>query len=409
MKRLHDPDNINSHINRRDFLRAGALVGGAAAAGLTPSGLLAQEKKKASPFATDNAPVDPNTIKTNIDTAMAVPKSAIATPGLYPGRVTEVHHPESATGINVNPELVPLMLTTGMKNLTGADKEKDAWAALFKPEDVVGITPNPVGGRFIGTTHFMVQAVIKGLESAGVPRSNIIIWDHYEDQLRAWGYSEKDYPGIAQECHHYTVKEGEKSVPKGLDRLDMDVFYEADYTLPEDKNPLMYMINHGTKSYYPKVITQKVDKIINIPVLKHHSRSLATMAMKNLSFAATSNCIRGHDFIDRYIAETCAFPAIRDKTVLNIMEAFRAQYDAGPGFSGKHVWNDNRLYLSTDMVAIDTIGYEVLWKKRVEAGVSKAGEKEAVFKVHDMLVRAEKLDLGIHKSKPIDHRIVNLT
>jgi hypothetical protein len=60
------------------------------------------------------------------------------------------------------------------------------------------------------------------------------------------------------------------------------------------------------------------------------------------------------------------------------------------------------------MVAIDSVGYEVLWNKRVEAGVSKSDDKDALFKFHDMLMRAEKLGLGVHKSKPKNHRIVNL-
>src|SRR5687768_12921897 len=68
-------------------------------------------------------------------------------PGIYPGKVVRLHSPrciDELTGV-VNPGEVKRMINQGMRNLTGASSDRDAWAQLFSPADVVGIKVNCSG------------------------------------------------------------------------------------------------------------------------------------------------------------------------------------------------------------------------------------------------------------------------
>lgn len=379
-------------------MHTAALAG---AAVLAPVHLLAQEQEKEEdPF---KGP-DPVTIKTNISAAQAVPKTGISMPGPYPGVVSEVFHSGAVANGQADAGIAAAMLAAGMKSLTGARDERDAWSELFSPNDYIGIKVNPVGGKIAGVTHELTNAVIASLESIGVPRSKIIFWDHYKDDLFRMGFNPDNYPGIEFHCHHYFVTEGEKKIGKGEEFLDKNVFYEADFTIPDEQNELNYMLTGGSKSYYPKILTQGVDKIINIPVLKHHVASFTTGAFKNLAYGATNNCVRGHFFIDRYNTEVCAFPPIRDKTVLNIMDALRGQYAGGPATNAGYVWYYNSVLVATDPVALDSTGFDILLEKQLEKELITREKAQEIIKKYDFLARAENLGLGIYKSRPIDHR-----
>jgi hypothetical protein len=53
--------------------------------------------------------------------------------------------------------------------------------------------------------------------------------------------------------------------------------------------------------------------------------------------------------------------------VLNIMDTLRGQYDQGPVPAPQFVWPLERLYVASP-VAMDTVGFETLLAKQIEAG-----------------------------------------
>jgi uncharacterized protein (DUF362 family) len=296
------------------------------------------------------------------------------------------------------------MLAAVMKSLTGAGSSQMAWSAFVEPEDTVALKVNPVGGAVCGTTHVLTRAVIAAIEAAGVKRKNILFIEHYESALRRWGYDRDRYPGIEAASLQWTTTRGDREISKGADDLDKESYYECDFVIPDEDNYLDQMLNGGKRSYFPKVLTQRIDKIISIPALKHHRMSYATLGLKNLAFGLTSNCMRGHKFIDRYTADVCAFPPIRDKAVLTILDGLRGQYDKGPRSSPPHVWAADTIMVSSDAVALDTVGFNLIAAKRVEMGVESKDEAEAAAARHDFLVRAENLGLGVHRGGPIFRR-----
>jgi len=335
-------------------------------------------------------------------------------PGLYPGVVSEVHLPGAVRELQPVPGAAKRMLAEAMKALTGDQDERDAWRRFVSPGERIGIKFNPVGHRISGVTWDVIAAVVEGMEAAGIPRKDMLVWHRFNDEHAQTYIPEKAHPGVeAYLLNWFIVKDG-KNTPGGFERWDTEVFYEADISLPDEQNYLEEMFHGGDKSYYPKILTRPgkeggLDKVINIPVCKHHGVPFITMALKNLAFGSITNCPRGHYFIERFIPEICAFPPLRDKVVLNIMDGLRAQYDRGPVPAPQFVWPLERLYVSTDPVAMDSVGFDLLLAKQLETGRMTEDKLEAFHKRHYGLAVAENLGLGIHKSRPIETRLTQLT
>jgi len=82
-ERNYQSMNSRFHVNRRDFIKTGSIVGTGLLLG-TPS-MWAQEKKQA------------DKPKTNIDEALKIPRTKHSLPGPFPGKVIKVHNPNAMT------------------------------------------------------------------------------------------------------------------------------------------------------------------------------------------------------------------------------------------------------------------------------------------------------------------------
>jgi uncharacterized protein (DUF362 family) len=158
------------------------------------------------------------------------------------------------------------------------------------------------------------------------------------------------------------------------------------------------MINEGKHSYFSKICTQHVTKIINVPILKNAGPTV-TLCLKNLAFGSISNTSRLHK---QLWAETCAevpaFAPLRDKVVLNIVDGIRGCYDGGPAANPEFITNYNTLLVGTDPVAVDRIGYDIVFKKRVAMKI----QKEDSPKARVFMELAQNLGLGVADIAHID-------
>ncbi len=94
-----------------------------------------------------------------------------------------------------------------------------------------------------------------------------------------------------------------------------------------------------------------VDKMINIPVVKHHSLSKATIAMKNLYGILGGRRNQLHQKIDESIVDLAAFM----RPTLTIIDATRVLMSNGPsGGSLDDVKTFNTVLGGTDQVALDS-------------------------------------------------------
>lgn len=97
----------------------------------------------------------------------------------------------------------------------------------------------------------------------------------------------------------------------------------------------------------------EVDKVINCPILKHHSLARLTMGMKNLMGLVGGDRARLHWHLDQAIVDLAAF----FKPTLVVLDAVRILTANGPqGGSLQYVKQLNTVAMSSDQVAIDAIG-----------------------------------------------------
>jgi uncharacterized protein (DUF362 family) len=186
--------------------------------------------------------------------------------------------------------------------------------------------------------------------------------------------------------------------------IDKNWYYWADTEEKYDAETLPYMINEGKYSYFSNIVTQKVDKIINIPILKNAGPTV-TLCLKNLAYGSVSNTGRLHKQLwSDTCAEVCAFPPLRDKVVLNIVDGIKGCFDGGPGVNEQFITEYKTILVGTDPVAVDRIGYEIVLKKRLAEKI----QKEESPRGQEYLKLAENLKLGIADLNKIELKNINL-
>ena len=385
---------LDLRLERRDFLKigGGSLLGAGLLLGTPP--LFGQEAAKVEP------PAKP---KTNIDEALAVPRTKYSLPGLFPGKVVAVKNDQAMNEGGVNGAVVADMFEKGMHALTGKSLAKSS-KLFFSKKDIVGIKVNPVGAGLIATRLEVVDAVIAWLRQGGLPAANIVIWDRFDYMLADAGFTPARYPGIgieglqtmdeaaaegrSQDDNRWLDKDGRHVSEKNF---DLDAYYFADVEAPQDKPYLNQHVFNGKYSYFGKLLTKKLTKIINVPVFKNTGNGIS-MATKNLGYGAVCNTNRLHKplFFD-VCTEVLAFPAVRDKLVLNITDGLRAQYDGGPGPLAQATWFLNTLYFASDPFALDMTCHNLILQKRKEMKVAVNEHP----KYSEYLRYAQRLGLGI--------------
>jgi uncharacterized protein (DUF362 family) len=376
-------------FSRRKFFASAAMV--AAGAALVPR-LIPQEKVQDE----KPTPPPPAEIKTNIDEVRKIPRVETSLPGKYPGKVVRVKTGANPVGQKIDGARVRKEMSAGMAELTGEKNLGKAWKKFVGPKDVVGIKVNPIGEAILSTKPEVVDAIIEGLLAAGVAKANIVIWDRRLFQLEAAGFTAARFPGVRILGTEMKGPNGEFYDDKGelwaKDNIDREALpYVADVEQKYDKETLGYMINEGKSSYFTKIVTETVTKIVNVPILKN-AGATATCCLKNLSYGALSNTGRLHKLWMKSVAEPCAFPVLRDKVVLNIVDGLQACYDGGPGANPKFIYDANVLLFGSDPVAVDAVAHDIIVKERMARGTQQvdARGRSAAF-----LDIAEGLGLGV--------------
>jgi uncharacterized protein (DUF362 family) len=343
---------------------------------------------------------------TNISDAAKTARKPGSMPGRFPGKVVIARDPNSVIDDVPVESVAYAMIAKSMLELTGAARTEDAWRLFVSPGEKIGLKVNPVAGRLLSTSHAVVQSVVRQLTESGIDRKDILIWDRRDMELKDTGFTTENYPGITirgTECQDsggsFTDENGKLY---GERNIDKEWYYWADVEGEYDAETMPYMINGGKYSYFTKIVTREVDKIINIPVLKNAGASI-TNAMKNLAFGSVTNTGRLHASLwNETCAEVCAFSPLRDKVVLNISDGLRGCFNGGPGASPQFICNYNTILVSSDPVAMDRIAYDIVAAKRIEEGI----QREPTPGVLSFLSMASSLGLGIADKERIDLRIV---
>lgn len=301
-------------------------------------------------------------------------KTRWSAPGLFPGRVVRVEHPGSIISRAYQREPVEQMMRRGMMELTGAPDSTAAWRMFFEPGDVVGIKLNPVSRPYVISSPEVVQAIVAGLESAGIPRKNIVAYDRYKQEFYAAGFDKWLPEGVriawAADYNDRTQQR--------IDGYDPDHYMDMQLTLPG----FDLSNDRARRSYAAQFITRDVTKLVNLCLLKHHQSAGITFALKNLSHGLVNNVNRSHsspmlNACGAFIPAAVSIPVIRNKAVLHIGDAVQALAHGGPVMNPrrqKYVWEHKTMFFSTDPVALDKIGWEELDARRVATGMKPLAE-----------------------------------
>ena len=303
----------------------------------------------------------------SVSRAPAATAGKLGIPGPYRGRVVAVEHPGSIVSGQYQAAAVRQMMDQGMTQLTGAPTATEAWRAFFEPGEVVGIKVNPVGQPYLISAPEVLHAIIDGLKSAGIKAPDMVVYDRYRREFLSAGFDKWLPEGVRWTFATEVSQEYQ---------LDMDG-YDADHYMemalvsskgdPQDR--------HQRRSYVAKFLTQQIDKLVNLCVLKHHQSAGVTLALKNLSHGLVNNVSRSHisrslNVCGAFIPAVVEVPIIRRKVVLNILDGIQGAYHGGPGRKvGKYLWDHKTMYFSTDPVAMDKVCWQVIDEQRGRMGM----------------------------------------
>jgi len=296
--------------------------------------------------------------------------SKLSMPGPYPGRVVSVHHPGSIIENQFQAEPVQQMIDRGMMELTHAEAPVEAWREFFEPGDVVGVKLNGAGRPYVISDAPVLHSIIRGLESAGVKRQDIVCYDRWKTAFDASGFESWLPEGVRWT---YASPKGVR-IQLDMDGYDRDVFMELPLVHPDYKSEYDLSDSHPRRSYVAKFLTQDVNKMINVPLLKHHQSAGVTLALKNMSHGLVNNVSRSHvtttaNACGIFIPAVVDLPVIREKCILHILDGVKGAYHGGPNAKVRdYTWAHNTMYFATDPVSLDKVGWQAIDEKRAEMG-----------------------------------------
>jgi hypothetical protein len=265
------------------------------------------------------------------------------------------------------------MVDRGMTTLTGKATLVAAWRSLVSTQDVVGIKVFSAPGPNSGTRPDVAAAVVEGLLAAGLPPTNIIVWDRETVDLRLAGYFDL--------AERYGIRVA-GSAQAGWDSksyyetevIGNLVYGDYEFGLKGDRI--------GRKSFVSKLVSRDMTKIISItPLLNHNDVGVSG----HLFGLATGSAI----------PEIYALESISDKVVLNITDALIAQYEGGERGLLHYSAILNQLRFSKDPVALDMLSIQELDRQRL------AAEAPTVKPNLDLYDTAALLQLGVADLKRI--------
>jgi uncharacterized protein (DUF362 family) len=236
------------------------------------------------------------------------------------------------------------LLDKAMAAYTGRDKPVEAWKKIIPAhviaDKVIGLKVNGLGGRGISTHAVLTRAIAERLQQAGVKAGNILVWDRSARDLAACGMTVNKDPSHVR-C------------------------YGNDAAGYEDQQS-----SWGTaRIRLAKILTRECAMVINLPILKDHEMSGVTFSMKNMYGVVdrpfdlhANHCCPG-------VADLNCIPVIREKVSFTIGDALTSVYDGGPSFHPERLWYPNALVVGEDRVALDQTAWQMIERKRAEAGV----------------------------------------
>jgi len=286
---------------------------------------------------------------------------AIATSSEHAGRKDDV----PADAVN-------RLVDAAVASVVMASAPADAWKRLFSPGDRVAVKVNTLAGPQLSTHPSVVEAVLRGLISAGVGGDRIVVFDRSEKEMSRAGFT------VGRDARGVTCT--------GTDAVS--VGYRGEL-----------VVSGSTASLWSSVITDFATVIVNVPVLKDHDLSGVSLGMKNF-FGVIHNPNKYHDNgCDPYIADVCGNRLVTGKLRLIVIDCLRAQADGGPAYRQDGSYPYAGVIAGVDPVAVDATGWSEIENLRKQLGYKPL--KDAGREPRHILTAAER-GLGVAAADQID-------
>jgi uncharacterized protein (DUF362 family) len=310
-----------SPVGRRRF------VTGAAA--LTIGGVMLRSRPVSAAAPADLAAVPP---------AGFVPFSA-------PGRIVKVTKSDSLMPNKLYPKAddAKRMLERAMTELTGKPDLVQAVGMFVHPDDKVCVKVNGIAQQNMTTNKELVLPFIDAMIAAGVKPEHITVLEQWYGYFAATRITEKNVPaGVKISIHNNT------------DGTMNDLFIKG----------------AGITTKFCTALTSST-AVINFGLIKDHSVSGYTGALKNMAQGTHLKPGSLHTSNPHSLSPQIAFiygqDIVKSRVRLNVVDGFKLMADGGPLWrQPQYVFPHEAVYVSTDPVAVDAIGADLVDKARVE-------------------------------------------
>ena len=266
------------------------------------------------------------------------------------------------SGSSLNEKQIQLMFRCGFSHLLPTGDADKNLLELFKVKERIGIKINTIGGRSLSTRPEVTKVLTNLLQVAG--REDLIVWDRTNRELKEAGYRLN-------------------MSRKGLRIYGTDssgLGYESD---------LLSHKNIG--SLFSSIQSRQIKASISLAILKDHGLAGVTAGMKNY-FGSIHNPNKYHDSnCDPYVAELFETPPIQQKHRVSILDALLVQYHRGPAYHAQWAEPCGVLIFSTDPVAADYVGWQLIEELRSRHGLPSLAEEKREPKY---ILTAGQLGLG---------------
>jgi uncharacterized protein (DUF362 family) len=253
-----------------------------------------------------------------------------------------LHGTAGGAGTSAQPDeqRVQNLLDRAITAYTGHAKPVSAWKSLVPMDKVIGLKVNGLGSKGIATHPALIMAVAERLQQAGVKPGNIVVWDQNTHFVESCGMTINTDPSRIRA-------------------------YSSDVAGFEDEESTWGV----ARIRITKILTRECAMVINMPILKDHEGAGVTFAMKNMYGVVDKPYTLHGNHCNPGVADLNCIPVIRSKVRLTIGDAISSVYDGGPGFHPERLWYPNALLIGEDRVALDTIAWEMIDRKRTEMGL----------------------------------------
>jgi uncharacterized protein (DUF362 family) len=294
-----------------------------------------------------------------------------------PGKVTKVAAKGDFSSIMQSNQLWPKaevakrLLEKAMMEFTGAANLNDAMARFIHKDDTVAIKVNGIAGQ---TGHTMavnfelILPVVEAVLALGVPAKRITVYEQFPNFLAGTRVNVKNWKlptGVATGTHN-----------------------NNDHAMADIR------VYQGIKTRYCRFFTQ-ANAVIDMTQIKDHSICGYTGTLKNITHGNINNPHEHHATnASPQIALLYNHPIVTSRVRLHITDAFKVTYDQGPlDKNPKTRIPHGAVYIATDPVAMDTVGWNVIEAERKQRGLKtlkEAGREPRYIRT------AADLGLGVH-------------